>query len=203
MRDVTIHQKQDGWTAVKTRKKKSDDKPPRQECHSLSTMSFQSNDCNLQSYAHLVYITPSLLKRKNLALQSKNPAQRRWSSLLVNQWRLDFHDQGQNLQIYAISQKVPTDQNTRNLIRERREHVSQVTAACGLSSTCGTTCGEPQLNLELACSRWWRCFYLAAIGCTGSLGNSCFLWCIPSLAFDQNWLVDIVWQRQYGRWLSW
>ena len=97
MRDVTVHQKRDGWTAVKTRKKKSDDKPPRQECHSLSTMSFQSNDCNLQSYAHLVYITPSLLKRKNLALQSKNPAQRRWSSLLVNQWRLDFHDQGQNL----------------------------------------------------------------------------------------------------------
>ena len=118
MRDVTVHQKWDGWTAVKTRKKKSDHKPPRQECHSLSTMLFQSNDCNLQSHAHLVYITPSLLKRKNLALQSKNPAQRRWSSLLVNQWRLDFHDQGQNLQMRAISQKVPTDQNTRNLIRE-------------------------------------------------------------------------------------
>ena len=101
MRDVTVHQKRDGWTAVKTRKKKSDDKPPRQECHSLSTMSFQSNDSNLQSYAHLVYITPSLLKRKNLALQSKNPAQRRWSSLLVNQWRLDFHDQGQNRSKYT------------------------------------------------------------------------------------------------------
>ena len=99
--------------------------------------------------------------------------------------------------------KVPTDQNTRNLIRERREHVFQVTAALGLSSTCATTCGEPQLDLELACSRWWRCFYLAAIGCTRSLGNSCFLWCIPSLAFDQNWLVDALWQRQYGRWLSW
>ena len=158
MRDVTVHQKRDGWTAVKTRKKKSDDKPPRQECHSLSTMSFQSNDCDLQSYAHFVYITPSLLTRKNLALQPKFPAQRCWSSLLVNQWRLDFHDQGQNLQMRAISQKVPTDQNTRNLIRERREHVCQVTAALGLSSTCG----EPQLNLELACSRWWRCFYLAA-----------------------------------------
>ena len=168
MRDVTVHQKRDGWTAVKTRKKKSDDKPPRQECHSLSTMSFQSNDSNLQSYAHLVYITPSLLTRKILALHSKNPARRGWSSLFVNK-RLDFHDQGQNLQMRAISQKVPTDQNTRNLIRERREHVSQVTAALGLSSTCG----EPQLNLELACSRWWRCIYLAAIGCTGSLGNSC------------------------------
>ena len=102
MCDVTVHQKRDGWTAVKTRKKKSDDKPPRQECHSLSKMSFQSNDCNLQSYAHLVYITPSLLKRKNLALQSKNPAQRRWSSLLVNQWRLDFHDQGQKSQQIKI-----------------------------------------------------------------------------------------------------
>ena len=120
MRDVTIHQKQDGWTAVKTRKKKSDDKPPRQECHSLSTMSFQSNDCNLQSYAHLVYITPSLLTRKNLALQSKNPAQRRWSSLLVNQWRLDFHDQGQNLQMRAISQKVPTTKYTKLDQRETR-----------------------------------------------------------------------------------
>ena len=85
----------------------------------------------------------------------------------------------------AISQKVPTDQNTRNLIRERREHVCQVTAALGLSSTCG----ELQLDLKLACSRWWRCFYLAAIGCTRSLGNSCYLWCIPSLAFDQSWLV--------------
>ena len=115
--------------------------------------------------AHLVSITPSLLTRKNLALQPKFPAQRCWSSLLVNQWRLDFHDQGQNLQMRAISQKVPTDQNTRNLIRERPEHVSQVTAALGLSSTCG----ELQLNLELACSRWWRCFYLAALAALGPL----------------------------------
>ena len=73
MRDVTVHQKRDGWTAVKTRKKKSDDKPPRQECHSLSTMSFQSNDSNLQSYAHLFYITPSLLKRKTLPSNPRTP----------------------------------------------------------------------------------------------------------------------------------
>ena len=46
-------------------------------------------------------------------------------------------------------------------------------------------------------------FLPGCLGCTGSLGNSCYLRCIRSLAFDQDWLVDAVWQRQYGRWLSW
>ena len=39
-------------------------------------------------------------------------------------------------------------------------------------------------------------FLPGCLGCAGSLGNSCFLWCIPSLAFNQSRLADGVWQRQ-------
>ena len=116
MRDVTVHQKRDGWTAVKTRKKKSDDKPPRQECHSLSTMSFQSNDCNLQSYAHLVYITPSLKKEKEKSL----PSIPRTPLGAAEVHFLSIKDLTSTINVKACRCRltiVPTEQTTQNLTR--------------------------------------------------------------------------------------
>ena len=123
-------------------------------------------------------------KRKILALHSKNPARRGWSSLFVNK-RLDFHDQCQSLQMPTYycpnrTNNTELDQNVFPRWRPPLDWAALVESRSWTWSLLALGGG--------AVSTWLQ---LAALGLLVTLANL-------ALAFDQNWLVDRVWQRQYG-----
>ena len=121
-------------------------------------------------------------KRKILALHSKNPARRGWSSLFVNK-RLDFHDQCQSLQMPTYycpnrTNNTELDQNVFPRWRPPLDWAALVESRSWTWSLLALGGG--------ALSTWLQ---LAALGLLVTLANL-------ALAFDQNWLADGVWQRQ-------